>query len=192
MSAFLGPIHYRMFAKAQAVDGLARDIAAHADAEGWTSGLATELDERLPRLAGEITDYIDLSNIHSSLNGLVGRSEDALALACKPLQEHLDELCDYARSLGREAGSESLSAQTSLQDAWQSMDDHWLDGMPCDRFLELTGNDEDHIAWSIQLGPHTAAGYEKIRAAWMAGFMEAADIELSASGEGDYEIKKAA
>ena len=44
MSAFLGPIHYRMLEKACSVDGLARDIAAYADAQGWTDGHAAALD----------------------------------------------------------------------------------------------------------------------------------------------------
>jgi hypothetical protein len=191
VSAFLGPIHYRMFNKARAVDDLARSIAALGDAQGWTQDGLARLDATLPRLTGEVTDHIDLAQIHASLNSLVSRSEDALAAACEPLSDHLDEVADYARTLGAEA-ARTAQLDGTLRSAWSAMDEHWLDGMPCDGYMRLTSNEPDLVAWVINLAPHPAAGYERIRTAWTDGFMDAAGIELASDGAGAYRISKAA
>ena len=71
-------------------------------------------------------------------------------------------------------------------------DAHWLDGMPCDRFVTLHGNSPEAISWTIRLEPHPAACYEQVRRAWMAGFLSAARIALEASGDGSYRIAKEA
>jgi hypothetical protein len=193
MSAFLGPIHYRMFEKARSVDGLARRIAAYADAQGWTEGHAVALDASNPRLEGEITDHIDLSQIHASLDALVHDSEAALAAACAPLADHIDEVCAYARTLGAQAAeSDGATADADVKQIWQLVDGHWLDGMPCDGFVTVTGGEPDAVSWTINLAPHTAAGYERLRTAWTAGYLDAVDVQLESFGNGAYRMAKAA
>lgn len=191
MSAFLGPIHYRMFAKALSVDGIARAIADHADAQGWTSGLRAELDAGHPRLTGEITDHIDLSQIHGSLSLLVSASEEALAAACAPLSDHMDELVAFARELGASAARDAELGDT-LQSVWGAMDEHWLDGMPCDGYLRVTSNTPASVAWTVALAPHAALGYERIRTAWMEGFLSVAHVRLTSEGDGAYRMERAA
>ena len=193
MSAFLGPIHYRMFEKACSVDGLARDIAAYADAQGWTEGHAASLDASNPRLEGEITDHIDLSQIHASLDALVHGSEAALAAACAPLASHLDDLCAYVRTLGAQAAeSDGATSDADIKQIWQLVDGHWLDGMPCDGFVTVVGNEPGQVAWTINLAPHTAAGYERLRTAWTEGYLAAVDVKLESNGSGSYRMANAA
>lgn len=191
MSATLGPIHYRMYAKALEIDGLARSIAAKADRSGWTFGLAAELDSHVKPLAGELAEHIELANIHQSLNDLISNAERALEFACAPLAGHLAELESFAEGIGR-ARAASLAGPVGLQAAWQAMDASWLDGMPCDRMVQITENASDAVAWSVSLTSHRAFGYARLRSAWMRGFFGALHIEFAESGEGRYRIRKAA
>lgn len=190
MSAFLGPIHYRMFRKALAVDSLARDIAAYADGESWTDGLAAALDAGHPRLQGEIADHIDLSSIHASLNALVGNSESALAAATAPLSEHMADLAAHVREVGASAGKQAEFG--TLQQAWNALDESWLDGMPCDGFVKFGDNDDSTVSWSVNLDAHKALGYAQIRAAWLEGFCQGAGLDFSSPEAGSYRISKAA
>lgn len=193
MSAFLGPIHYRMFEKARSVDGLARSIAAYADAQGWTDGHADALDASNPRLEGEITDHIDLSQIHASLDGLVHGSEAALAAACAPLAGHLDDLTAYLRVLGaRAAESDGATSDADVKQIWQLVDGHWLDGMPCDGFVSVAADEPNAVAWHINLAPHTAVGYERLRTAWTEGYLGAVGVQLESKGDGSFRMEKAA
>ena len=121
MSAFLGPIHYRMFAKALSVDGIARAIADHADAQGWTSGLRAELDAGHPRLTGEITDHIDLSQIHGSLSLLVSASEEALAAACAPLGAKVGPIASLGLLVGAGMATYGVFALVLLRDSVRAL-----------------------------------------------------------------------
>lgn len=190
MSAFLGPIHHRMFGKALAVDALARQIARHSDERGWTDGHGAALDRACPRLEGEITDHIDLSQIHASLNTLVVGSEEALSFAMEPVASHLDELLVYVASLGEDAGLRF--AGSDVRQIWNAMDEAWLDGMPCDGFMSFGENEEDRISWSIALEPHPAAGYAQLRRAWMQGFCRAAGVDFLADADNAFRISKEA
>lgn len=192
MSATLGPIHYRMYGKAQAVDALARRIAAFSDEQGWTAGAEARLNARHPRLEGDLTGHIDVTDIHGNLNALVGNAEAALACACEPVPDHVEETLEFVKELGAASGRSSILPDASLQDAWTAVDAHWLDGMPCDRFVTLHGSSPETMSWTIRLEPHPAACYEQVRRAWMAGFLSAARIALEASGDGSYRIAKEA
>ncbi len=70
MSAFLGPIHARMYGKVQAVNALADTIAAFSDAQCWTSTLLTDLREH--------TMSAFLGPIHARMYGKV-QAVNALA-----------------------------------------------------------------------------------------------------------------
>lgn len=179
-----------MFEKAISVETLARSIATHADKQGWTSGHAAALDEAFAPLQGEITDHIDLGQIHASLNSLVSTSEQALAAAVKPLDGHRDQVLEYVEGLGEAAGA--AHRQDSLQSVWDAMDKAWLDGMPCDRFVSFGENTPDCISWAIALDPHPANGYAQLRAAWLRGFSKAAGVNFEAPSENMFRISKAA
>ena len=99
---------------------------------------------------------------------------------------------EFVKELGTASGRSSILPDASLQDAWAAVDAHWLDGMPCDRFVTLHGSSPETISWTIRLEPHPAACYEQVRRAWMAGFLSAARIALEASGDGSYRIAKEA
>lgn len=190
MSEFLGPIHYRMFEKACAVDAFARDLAAYSDAQGWTSGLEAATEAEVPRLDGRLEDHVDTAQIHASINALVARSENVLTFVCAHLEGHLPEVEAYALSCGCEAAREAQTGG-SLQAVWDAIDRHWLDGMPCDGRLRFIDNDPDTVAWTVDLAPHEARGYAGIRDAWTRGFASEAGIALDA-GEGSYRIRRAA
>ncbi|NPD32084.1 hypothetical protein HLV35_02220 [Eggerthellaceae bacterium zg-997] len=188
MSAHLGPIHYRMYAKAQAVHALAVSIAHHADDRGWTDGLAARLASEAPTPAGELESTIDLANIHASLNGLVGEAERALALVMSQMASHLDDVCVYARDLGGQLGGQLEGSDPAL--VWNAMDASWLDGMPCDRCVTVLANDPGQIDWSIEMGVHPAEGYGELRTAWMEGFATAAGLSLARLAEGTFRLTK--
>lgn len=190
MHEYFSPMHLRMFGKTRTLDSFARELAAYSDQQGWTTGLAASIDEQLPRLQGEFTDLVDPANVHSSIEALVNRSEAVLAAALAPLAGHLPEVESFARQKGRETAAAEQAGPADLQRAWDVIDRHWLDGMPCDRRLRFTADDDDVLAWEFELEPHPALGYAAIREAWTRGFAEEAGLSLEAE-PGAYSLRRA-
>lgn len=190
MSAFLGPIHARMYGKVQQVNGLADAIAAYADEQGWTSGLLTQLRESLPAPTGNLEQVIDLSQIHASLGGLVDQAERRLAFAVShAAQEDPDRmqaLCVFAEQQGAQNAPQSVDTCVA---AWQTMDTSWLDGMPCDGGVQFLQTEPDEVVWSVH-GDHPAPGYWNLRVHWMQGFCSRLGLQLEQLNENTFRLTK--
>lgn len=186
MSAFLGPIHHRMYAKARSVHKIAEEIALFSDDRGWTSGRAEALAAAWPAPKGEIEQVIDLSQIHGSLNVLVDDAERALAFACASAADHIDDLACHLEQLGARAAARAGTLE--LAAAWNSLDAAWLDGMPCDGLMSLVSNEPYEIIWRIDVAAHAAVGYEALRTAWMRGFALESGFAFSPLGAGTFRL----
>lgn len=186
MSAFLGPIHHRMYAKARSVHATAEEIACFSDAQGWTSGHVEALAAAWPAPQGDIEQVIDLSQIHGSLSALVDNAERSLAFACAPIVDRAEDLASHLESMGERAARQA--GPLELAAAWNALDAAWLDGMPCDGLMSLVSNDPDEIVWSIDATTHPAVGYLDLRTAWMRGFARTLGFAFSPMGAGTFRL----
>ena len=91
MSAFLGPIHYRMYEKIMVQEELLRRLADKAVQEGWLDSLTDYVrDENRP-----LEEIIDEANIHGWLNDRIESVEKRYAeLAARILSGHEERLED--------------------------------------------------------------------------------------------------
>lgn len=188
MSAFLGPIHARMYGKVQAVNALADTIAAYSDAQGWTNTLLTDLRAALPAPSGTLEQVIDLSQIHASLSGLVEQAERRLAFVVTRAVEsnpaHMQELCILAQDQGAQAAPETAPSCVA---AWQTMDTYWLDGMPCDGGVQFLQTEPDEVVWSVH-GVHPAPDYWTLRTHWMQGFCTKLHLHLEQLNDNTFRL----
>lgn len=188
MSAFLGPIHARMYGKVQAVNALADTIAAFSDAQGWTSALLTDLRAALPAPSGTLEQVIDLSQIHASLSGLVDQAERRLAFAVTHAiasdAAHIQDLCTLMENQGAQAAPQTTESCVA---AWQTMDTYWLDGMPCDGGVQFLQTEPGEVVWSVH-GQHPAPDYWTLRIHWMQGFCTKLHLRLEMLNDNTFRL----
>ena len=153
MSAFLGPIHYWMYDKIQAQEELIRRIAAKAVAEGWASEEAAasyvnDEDRPLDELIGD--------DIHGFLSGRIDDAENRYAqLVANLLNGHEDRLSalkEIAYTFGTEHAAE---ASCEPAEAYKSIEDVTLNGMPCDGVNIVTDKSADHFSWEQRFDVHS-------------------------------------
>ncbi len=201
MSAFLGPIHHKMYGKMLAQSQFAHALAAYADQQGWTSGLEERLAREFPLPQGQLEAIIDLSNIHGWLNGNVAAAEGQLALAVGGAlaghPDRRDALLDAAAAYGQERAGQDAAPARDCVDLWQKMDAYWLDGMPCDRSLSFTASDPGQVTFSIRPDCHAegwqdiaALSYGDLRWAWLEAFARRQGFAPARPGELTFTLQQ--
>lgn len=182
MSAFLGPIHHKMYQKIMAQSNFALQIAAFSDQQGWTVDLENQIHLDFPLPQGNLEEIIDLNNIHGWLSKHVEDAEMRLAIAVqsavKDNQQHAEILLDFIRSNAEQAASFAVSPSQNCSELWQKMDLYWLDGMPCDRGVQFLCTDENEVTWSIDPAQHAFGWdnscvlcYNELRWTWLNAFV---------------------
>lgn len=181
MSAFLGPIHHKMYQKITNQSQLALDIAAFSDQNGWTSHLKQDILSQLPLPQGALEDIIDLSNIHGWLNKHVTESElrlsTAVQTAVNNAPERAQPLVEFIQQQAKQAAGHQATPSQTCPELWQKMDLFWLDGMPCDRGVQFDSSEDNEVRWSIAPTVHaqgwadqTPLCYNDLRWNWMNAF----------------------
>lgn len=82
-------------------------------------------------------------------------------------------------------------------EAFQKINDCFLDGMPCDKVNEFIKTESDGVVWVQNKdvhGPYWNYGISKdvyydIRFAWIKGLLKKTSLEFKKSGNNKYEIK---
>lgn len=191
MSLVLGPIHYTMHRRILLQDEMSRRILELALKEGWmTDAEGRELDLNYPGTSAEpLETIIDESNIHGWLSSAVVRSESRLAAMFRAVKDasmragiSLDDLLSRMFSEAHALGqSMKLKGADDVRSMYQALSMHMLDGMPCDRALEMESADEDRVVWNVASCPHaqywTAEGLDPqwfyfLRTAYANGLLE--------------------
>lgn len=157
MSAFLGPIHVKMYGRVLYQDAVSQAILDLAEESGWASGLQEKVDSQAPAAStAPLEQIIDQSNIHGWLNEAVANCERRFALiVCNALKGHperLAELQSFMEDLGRQC---ELPAFDNAEQAFQVIHDMLLDGMPCDFPFEVSESHSEEVKWLIKSCPHT-------------------------------------
>lgn len=182
MSAFLGPIHHKMYHKITAQSNFAFKIAAFSDKQGWTSQLEQQIRSDLPMQEGALEDIIDLCNIHGWLSKQVEDAEQRLAIAVQQAIQNdshrVPQLLAFVAEDAEQAAAYQTAPSQNCSELWQKMDLYWVDGMPCDRGVQFTCSDENEVTWSIDPAHHANGWatqsplcYNELRWTWMNAFV---------------------
>lgn len=184
MSAFLGPIHIKMYNRVLNQDAMTGALLSLSEERGWAAGLRAEVDKKAPAAKREpLEGLIDGSNIHGWLNKAVQICETRFALVVGGIlsghPERLSALEEAMEGLGREA---DLPKFPGAEETFQAMHDVLLDGMPCDFPFDITASDADQVTWEVAICPHEAywdggvATYYQLRDRWVKGALEGSAI----------------
>lgn len=183
MSAFLGPIHHKMYQKICAQSRLAFAIAKFGDTNGWTQDAEQTLHHQFPLLQGALEDLIDPLNIHGWLSQQVAHAEARLAAAVqeavKQDEQKAEQLLAFVAEDGRNQAALHSAPCSDCTALWQAMDLFWVDGMPCDRCVQVASREDGSIDWSIESATHTngwsddcAISYAQLRWTWVEAFAQ--------------------
>lgn len=155
MSAFLGPIHFWLYNKIKIQNDIIESIISLSESNNLNiRSKVYELygDGDLPPL----DEVIDVTNIHGWLQERVSVVENKLAYAVTALLKENPLLIDELKQIFYDKGSESseLCNESSINDAFKSVNDTLLDGMPCDHANVLLSQEENEIIWRREICVH--------------------------------------
>lgn len=191
MSSSLGPIHYWLYNKIRFQEEVTAAIAdAYPD-----NGKSLEYKKDLP----DLEDAVDMIDIHGSLQGMINDAESRNAKLVTGLLSNGVKLSDIEDTVYAAGEKHSVKANNA-REAYKSLDDLLLNGMPCDRVVVITGQDDNEVKFSLAEEIHgdswqKAGGdvnvYYKLRCAAANGILVASGFELSGSEDNkDYTIKR--
>ena len=178
MSLFLAPIHQLMYDKIHSTDSLASSIAKEDEA------IEKALAEKFPAIEnGPLEEVIDTSNIHGWLAERVALAEERLAFAATSMAKKDEEklLAIVKQS------AEKLHFQGTAEEAFQTYDSFFLNGMPCDR-VHMPVDSDEGFAWQVTQNVHAPyyddpALYDRLMEAWWEGFLANTDLRYEIEGD---------
>ncbi|MBU5331917.1 hypothetical protein [Anaerocolumna aminovalerica] len=188
MSAFLGPIHYWLYNKIKLQNNMVEAVIQFTKSKNLNYDLRSKLDNQYGTIdLRPLEEQIDTSNIHGWLQECVSTVEyrlaDAVTTLLKEGSKNLEELKEIFRTLGEKESI--LSKDATIAEAYKSLNDTLLDGMPCDHANLLVSQEDNEIIWKRNLCVHenywTEVGgdikiYYILREEYIKGLLSHADI----------------
>ena len=188
MSAFLGPIHTWLYNKIKLQNNMVEAVIQFAKSKNLNYDLRSKLDNQYGTIdLRPLEEQIDTSNIHGWLQECVSTVEyrlaDAVTTLLKEGSKNLEELKEIFRTLGEKESI--LSKDATIAEAYKSLNDTLLDGMPCDHANLLVSQEDNEIIWKRNLCVHenywTEVGgdikiYYILREEYIKGLLSHADI----------------
>lgn len=180
MSAFLGPIHIKMYDRILYQDSMSQKIMDLAAEKNWGDDFVKEVNTKAPAASRQpLESIVDEGNIHGWLSEAVDRCERRFALTvCSVLKDHperLGELLGVMKSMGKEY---ALPPSLDVETAHQAIHDVLLDGMPCDFPFSNVEYSPDTVKWQVSNCLHKSYWtetrcdteiYYQLRDAWVDG-----------------------
>lgn len=201
MSAFLGPIHHWLFNKIKFENDFTEKILNLAKNKGYAKDSLVAIDEICGKLEeGKLEDLIDGSNIHGWLQERVDIVENRLAFLVTSILAEDENRIQEISDLAFEYGKEHRYTGNSLAEAYDLFNNTMLNGMPCDRVIEVVENTEDRIVlrqtrdihekyWLKFMGD--VKNYQVIRKSIIAGVFSDSDVEFVPIQEKEsFELRK--
>lgn len=193
MSLVLAPIHDVMYQKVLRQDRMSEAFLEKSEEKGWEIGLRGRADHQTPAAQNRpLADIIDQTNIHGWLNQAVQQSEKRFALVAASLLQNHPERFEDLRNIMHTLGAEEHMPQTdSANEAYQWLSGALLDGMPCDRTIEVDQADTEETLWRTARCAHTphwnehglsADMYHQLRDAWINGVLSQSPFAYERKG----------
>ena len=178
MSLFLAPIHQLMYDKIHSTDDLATAIAREDEA------IEKALKDKFPSIENAaLENVIDTTNIHGWLAERVALAEERLAFAATAMAKDDEE---KLLSIVKQS-AEKLHFQGTAEEAFQTYDSFFLNGMPCDR-VHMPLNYDEGFAWQVTQNVHAPyyedpALYERLIDSWWEGLLENTELHYEHKGD---------
>ncbi|MFR4352282.1 MAG: hypothetical protein ACLT3H_11510 [Roseburia sp.] len=193
MSAFLGPIHHWLYRKIQLQEELTEALLTGQEQLNQKLDASCGAAERRP-----LAEVIDTDNIHGWLQEQVSVVEGRFAAAVTELligkYKDMESLKQTAHAFGREHAVVAADAP----EAFQSLSDLLLDGMPCDHVNEVLEQTDHRVAWRQKVDLHQkfwqnvggdAANYYALREAMISGMLQDCGFAFSQNGD-EFSIER--
>lgn len=193
MSLFLGKIHFWLFDKIRCFENLETDILKFADKKGVSIDINKMYEEfGYPTEDKPLEEQIDTSNIHGWLQNQIQRAEYRQAYLVKSIidldSSHIDELKEVFKEHGNKIGIPLKSDDLTPKDAYETLNNFLLEGMPCDRTTEFLANDDSKISFHYTRCLHrdywdevgiSIKYFYILRNEWIKSFINALDESLT-------------
>ena len=167
---------------------MVEEVIQFAESKNLGYDLRTKLDHQYGTIdLRPLEEQIDTSNIHGWLQECVSTVEYRLAYAVTTLLQEdskkLEELKEIFRTLGKKESS--LNKDTTVSEAYKSLNDTLLDGMPCDHANLLISQEEHEVIWKRNVCVHEnywvevrgdISIYYILREEYVKGLLTQADI----------------
>ncbi|MFV0502843.1 MAG: hypothetical protein ACK5LT_02585 [Lachnospirales bacterium] len=141
MSATLGPIHIWLYKKIKFQDNI-NDFLAEKYNLNYNSLGNSNLE-----------DVIDEMNIHGYLQGKINEVESGYNKLITEILKKTD--IEEIYKVIFQYGEEHELKLNSPQDIYKELTDLMLDGMPCDRSIEVVDSFDDYIKWELVIDVHS-------------------------------------
>lgn len=197
MSAFLAPIHYRMYDKINVQEDWIRAVAAYAVESGW--GRQETYMPFFGEEAKPLEMIVDHGNIHAWLSDRIeGVERRYAALVAKILSEDATRI-ESLETVARQFGEVRAIAADDAMQAYQALDAYTLDGMPCDAVNIMTDRREDAVAWECHADVHGAfwkeagadpAHYTRLRKAMVDGLCSQSAFSISEIAPNNFVLER--
>jgi hypothetical protein len=198
MSLFLGPIHTWLYDKVKFQDSLTRAIADMALEKGYATEEIKALDTSLATLEEGNLEEIVNGSIHEWLLERVGLVELRLAYVLSSILKedasHIDEIEKVAYEFG---AKQACEPGVSVRFAYNYLDDKLINGMPCDRVIDLVSENAKRIVFEQYEDVHAQyldvfecdhEAYYKVRFALIKGLLSKSGIEFRVLDSHKYEL----
>ena len=198
MSLFLGPIHTWLYDKVKLQDSLTRSVADMALRKGYAVEEIKALDTGLATLEeGDLEDIVN-GSIHEWLLERVGLVELRLAYVLSAiLKEDASRIEDIEKAAYDFGVQHACDPDVSVRFAFNYLDDKLINGMPCDRVIELISESQDRIVCEQYEDIHAQyldvfecdhEAYYKVRYALIKGLLSKSGIEFRVLDTYKYEL----
>ena len=195
MSAFLGPIHYWLYHKIKIQEELTQKVLSHLKSESYLS-INQQIKDHFDCLpVGDLEEVIDNQHIHEWLQSKVTLVEQRYAFAISEILNKayltVEEIEAIAYKVGKKWAPFDL---VNVQSAYRFLNDHLLDGMPCDRINQVVNETSYCITFKRQKCIHKSywekygqSGelYYKLREAFVQGLLTYSPVTYKATDGGE-------
>lgn len=202
MSAFLGPIHYMLFSKIKFQDDFCEFLIEKANLK--KDGFKLEVEENTYVIPNEdLSEIVDLNNIHMSLQEMIGEIEYKLVYIVKKIESEnifsFDDILNFANEYGKLVSKNEFNNAFAINEVYNFLSSKLLNGMPCDRVQEIISNDNDLIAWRDRVDIHeifwsnldrSSREFYKIREQIILGILENSDFKFEEIRDFEYVLRR--
>lgn len=171
MSLFLGPIHHMVYEKICYQDLLCNRLLEISSQE-----INKKINEdNLIFIKGNLEEIIDTENIHGWLNNQVKIVENRLSFIITELEKESkhEQLLKVMFKEGQKA-AEGKSLTNCIQ-IIQVINNFLLDGMPCDKGVQIISKEENEVIFEYNPEVHLVFSdfnkYMEIRLQWIKGLI---------------------
>lgn len=163
MSAFLGPIHFWLYKKIRLV--IEREELIFQKAEALCGSTAEELRDQVWQSYGQplpdvdLSQLIDQNNIHGWLQRQINIAESREAAFIKELLDTCgttarDVVTETFQEHGQQCGEQAKAKGSydlgSAPGIYQTLNDFYLNGMPCDQGDAVVQEEPDKLSWESE------------------------------------------